>query len=98
MFIDTSVLSMIICSLIYSTTTGNPLSKCEMNQYFTLVTKLNNILVNDCNILPSFRRISYFHPEVSFKATKSIDRSGTHAVSVYATGFHSRDNNVRDEM
>ena len=61
-------------------------------------TKLNNILVNDCNILPSFRRISYFHPEVSFKATKSIDRSGTHAVSVYATGFHSRDSNVRDEM
>ena len=61
-------------------------------------TKLNNILVNDGNILPSFRRISYFHPEVSFKATKSIDRLGTHVVSVYATGFLSRDNNVRDEM
>ena len=61
-------------------------------------TKLNNILVNDCNILASFRRISYFHPEVSFKATKSIDRSGTHVVSVYATSFHSRYNNVREEM
>ena len=59
---------------------------------------LINILVNYCNILLSFRRISYFHAEVSFKATKSIDRSVTHIDSVYATGFHSRDNYVRDEM
>ena len=61
-------------------------------------TKLTNILVNVCNILLSFRRISYFHAEMSFKATKSIDRSGTHIVSVYATGFDSRDNNVHGEM
>ena len=57
-----------------------------------------NILVNDCNIVLSFSKIAYFHAEVPFKATKSIDMSGTHVVSVYATGFHSRDNNVRDEM
>ena len=30
---------------------SEPLSKCDMNNYFTLVTKLNNIVVNDCNIL-----------------------------------------------
>ena len=32
------------------------------------------------------------------EATKSIDRSGTHAVSVCATGLNNRDNNVREEM
>ena len=30
--------------------------------------------------------------------TKSIHRSGTHVVSVYATGLNNRDNNVREEM
>ena len=29
---------------------------------------------------------------------KSIDRSGTHVVSVYAMGLNNRDNNVREEM
>ena len=61
-------------------------------------TKWTNILVKDCNILLSFCRIRFVHAEVSFKATKTIDRSGTHVVFVYATSFQSRDNNVSDEM
>ena len=32
-----------------------------------------------------------------FQATKSIDRSGTHVVSVYATGLNNHDKNVREE-
>ena len=60
-------------------------------------TKLTNISVNDCNILLPFHRISYYHA-VQFKAIKSIDRSGTHVVSMYAMGFHSRDNNVHGKM
>ena len=47
---DNSVLSIIICYLPYSTTV-NLLSKCNMNKYFTLQTKLNNIFVNDYNPL-----------------------------------------------
>ena len=33
-----------------------------------------------------------------FQPTKSIDWSGTHVVSVYATGLNTRDNNVHEEM
>ena len=42
--------------------------------------------------------MSYFHADVSFQATKSTDRSGTHVISVYATGLNNRDNNLRDEI
>ena len=51
-FFDNSVLSMVFCYLIYSTTV-NLFVKMRYESIFHTChqTKLNNILVNDCNIL-----------------------------------------------
>ena len=98
-FSDMLVLSMTIClsdMFLHCEPFVEMLYESTLHTYHQ--ANFTNILVNDCNILLSFRGISYFHAGMSFKATKSIGRSGRYDVSVYATGFHSRDNNVRDEM
>ena len=94
---DDSVLSMIICSCdIFHH--SEPFVEMLYESIFHTCHQTKLTDVNDYDTLLSFCRISYFHAGVSFIATKSIDRSETHVVFVYAMGFHSRDNNVRDEM